>query len=99
TQGAPVTFADPAISRHLVLTNAAGALGAGLKGQGVTIGLLDSGVNHNHTALSGRVAASFINICTTPECGNDLSVDDAVGHGTVVASLAAGRPVTGNYLN
>src|SRR5690606_35367858 len=39
------------------------------------------------------------NICTTPECGNDLSVDDAVGHGTVVASLAAGRPVTGNYLN
>ena len=97
TQGAPATFTDPSINRHLSLTNAAGALGAGLKGQGVTIGFLDSGVNRSHPTLSGRVTQSFINICTRPECGNDLSVDDKVGHGTVVASLAAGRPASGIY--
>lgn len=96
-QGAPVTLTDPAINRHLSLTNATGALGAGLKGQGITIGFMDSGVNRNHPTLSGRVTRSFINICETTACGNDLSVDDKIGHGTVVASLAAGRPAPGLY--
>lgn len=94
-QAAPVTFSSPSLNQHLILTNAAGALGAGLKGQGVAIGFLDTGVNRNHPALSGRVTRNFINVGS----GNDLSVDDKVGHGTVVASLAAGRPVIGNYLN
>jgi autotransporter-associated beta strand protein len=95
----PISLANNSLNRHLLLTNAAGALGAGLKGQGITIGLLDSGVNRNHPTLAGRVTQNFINICTTAACGNDLSVDDKVGHGTVVASLAAGRPTIGNYLN
>lgn len=95
----PISLANNSLNRHLLLTNAAGALGAGLKGQGITIGLLDSGVNRNHPTLAGRVTKSFINICTTTACGNDLSVDDKVGHGTVVASLAAGRPAVGNYLS
>lgn len=92
--GAPITFTDPAINKHLSLTNAAGALGAGLKGQGVTIGFVDTGINRNHPALSGRVGASFIHIDPNT---NNTSVDDVVGHGTTVASLAAGRPVTGTY--
>ncbi|MFT4179421.1 MAG: S8 family serine peptidase [Thermomonas sp.] len=99
TLAAPLALTNNSLNRHLLLTNAAGALGAGLKGQGVTIGFMDSGVNRNHPTLSGRVTKSFIHICTTAACGNDLSVDDAVGHGTVVASLAAGRPALGNYLN
>ena len=94
-QAGPVAFANPSVNQHLILTNAAGALGAGLKGQGVSIGFLDSGVNRNHPTLAGRVARHFINVGS----GNDLSVDDKVGHGTVVASLAAGRPAVGNYLN
>lgn len=98
TQAGPVAL-DSNLDQHLILTNAAGALGAGLKGQGVTIGLLDTGVNRNHPTLVGRVSRNFINICETAECGNDLSVDDAVGHGTIVASIAAGRPAVGNYLN
>lgn len=95
-QGAPLAIADAYLNQHLVLTNAAGALGAGKKGQGVTIGFVDSGVNRNHPSLSGRVTRNFVNV--NPDT-NDLSVDDKVGHGTVVASLAAGRPVTGNFLN
>lgn len=93
--GAPITLADPSLNRHLSLINAQGALGAGLKGQGVTIGILDSGVNRSHPAVGGRVTSSFINVSSPP---NNLSVDDTVGHGTTVASLAAGRSVVGNYV-
>ncbi|MFS8136882.1 MAG: S8 family serine peptidase [Thermomonas sp.] len=96
TQGAPVTFTSPSLNKHLSLINAMGALGAGLKGQGVTIGFLDSGVNRSNPTVAGRVTSSFINVESPP---NNLSIDDVVGHGTTVASLAAGRPVVGNYLN
>ncbi|MDE2407252.1 MAG: S8 family serine peptidase [Xanthomonadaceae bacterium] len=94
TLGAPLTFTDPAINKHLSLTNAAGALGAGLRGQGVTIGLVDSGVNRNHPTMTGKVTASFVHVDPN---ANNTSVDDVVGHGTTVASLAAGRPATGTY--
>lgn len=89
-QGGPASL--PQYSQHLQLINAAGALGAGLTGRGVGIGLLDSGVNRNHPALNGRVMRHFIHVGS----GNDLSVDDRVGHGTVVAQIAAGRQV-GNW--
>ena len=92
-QGSPVTLTDPSINRHLTLTNAMGALGAGLKGQGGAIGIIDSGVSRAHPALSGRVTRHFIHVGTS----NDLTVDDKVGHGTTVASLAAGRPAPGLY--
>ena len=83
----------PQYSRHLQLTNAAGALGAGLTGQGVTIGLVDSGVNRSHPALAGRVSKLFIHV--NPNT-NNTSVDDVVGHGTVVAQMAAGQGM-GNW--
>ncbi|MCA0198423.1 MAG: S8 family serine peptidase [Proteobacteria bacterium] len=60
-------------------------------GAGVVIGLLDTGVNRNHPSLAGRVIANFTNVS-----GVDTSVDDKVGHGTTVASLAAGKAV-GNW--
>src|SRR5690606_37511225 len=92
----PISIADPGLNQHLIQTNAAGALGAGLKGAGVTIGFVDSGVNRQHPTLAGRVARNFVHV---DPATNDTSVDDKVGHGTVVASLAAGRPVVANYLN
>lgn len=92
--GAPLAIPDNGLNDHLLLTNAAGALGAGLKGQGVAIGFLDSGINRNHPTLTGRVTQHFIHVNSNV---NNTSVDDVVGHGTVVASLAAGRPATGVY--
>ena len=94
TQAPPVSWAAPSINRHLSLTNAGGALGAGLTGQGITIGFVDSGVNRNHPTLAGRVSRHFIHVSSPP---NNTSVDDVVGHGTTVASLAAGKPATGVY--
>lgn len=91
--GLPPPRALPQYSQHLQLINAAGALGAGLLGQGVTIGLLDTGVNHDHPALNGRVGQQFTHV---DPATNDTSVDDVVGHGTVVAEMAAGQGV-GNW--
>ena len=93
-EAAPATFADSNLARMHVLINSAGALGAGKVGTGVTIGFVDSGVNRNHPSLTGRVLANFVHVGS----GNDLSVDDKVGHGTNVASLAAGKAMQANYL-
>jgi subtilisin family serine protease len=67
-------------------------------GEGVKIGIVDSGVNRNHEDLTGKViaAATCVNTsgnmanCTAgPNDGNDIN-----GHGTHVAGIAAA--VTGN---
>lgn len=78
---------QPDFDAHLVLTNTQAAHDAGYTGQGVTIGLLDSGINRAHPTLKGRVSQSFVYL--NPN-GNNLGVDDVVGHGTTVAQLAGG---------
>ena len=94
---APATFADPNLSQMHVLINDAGALGANKIGAGIKIGFLDTGIDRNNPALAGRVQQpEYINIGPT---GNNLSVDDVVGHGTIVASLAAGQAMPANYID
>lgn len=82
---------QPAIDAHLSLIN--GKDRQGLTGAGVKIGVVDSGVNRAHPSLTGRVISSHNYI---DPGANNLAVDDVVGHGTTVASLAAGRAV-GNW--
>ncbi|MCS3809076.1 S8 family serine peptidase [Xanthomonas sp. 4461] len=81
---------EPAIDAHLALTNARAAQALGFTGAGYRIGVVDSGINANHPALQGRVSDSFIYV--DPRT-NNVAVGDVVGHGTVVAELAAGRAV------
>jgi len=80
---------NPAFGRHLELTNTAPAHAAGLTGQGVRIGVIDSGVIRNHPALAGRVTHNLNYVSSPP---NNLSVDDVVGHGTAVSQIMAGTP-------
>ncbi len=61
---------------------------AGLCGQNVRIGIVDSGVQRDAVALNGRVVA---NLNYIDPSRNNLQVDDVVGHGTAVASLAPAR--------
>ena len=95
TLGAPRPLGSEQLSSHLILTNAAGALGAGLTGQGVTIGVLDSGVDRTHPGLAPRVTRNIMP--PSDWTGFDRTVDDKVGHGTVVALLAAGTSVNAQF--
>lgn len=94
----PPTTTPPNTSRytgpadnHIVPTNADRANAAGFTGTGVSIGLLDSGVNRSLASLNGAVA-SYTNYLTTDA---NTAIDDVVGHGSVAAQVAAGRQVTG----
>lgn len=79
---------DPDFSKHILLTNTEAAHDAGFTGKGVKIGVVDSGVNRDHPALQDRVIANLVYVGSN----NDLSVDDVVGHGTMVSQIAAGQP-------
>ncbi|NZA25622.1 S8 family serine peptidase, partial [Luteimonas sp. SJ-92] len=73
----------------MTLTNAGAAHDLGYSGAGYRIGVIDTGINRDHPALAGRVTDNLVYVGP----GNDLSVDDVVGHGTTVAQIAAGAPV------
>ncbi|MEI2454836.1 S8 family serine peptidase [Lysobacter firmicutimachus] len=81
---------QPAADAHLSLTNARAAHSLGLTGQGIRIGVVDSGVRRTHPALAGRVGPMLL--YTDPRTNNH-SIDDVLGHGTYVSQIAAGTPV------
>jgi subtilisin family serine protease len=82
----------------------AGAAQATATGAGVTVGVIDGGVDFSHPDLAGAIdvaaSCSFI-YSTTPtadpqeiangDCSNKAAVQDLQGHGTHVATTVAGR--------
>ena len=75
--------------RELSLDVSAPQMGApaawqqGLDGTGVTVAVIDTGIDATHPDFAGRIAASA-------NFTDDESTDDLVGHGTHVASIIAG---------
>lgn len=82
----PLTF-DAQFGAQLQIINAGASLAAGARGQGVGIGILDSGVRKDHPQLSPRVAYNGFYLNSPP---NNPSVDYVLEHGTWVALTAAG---------
>ncbi|MBX6750745.1 MAG: S8 family serine peptidase, partial [Micromonosporaceae bacterium] len=60
------------------------------QGSGVTVAVLDSGVDPTHPQLAGAVRGGG-----DPLTGSGNGLEDCVGHGTAVASIIAARPVPG----
>jgi autotransporter-associated beta strand protein len=83
------TAPQPPIDAQLAITNTYAAHDAGYTGQGVTIGVVDSGIMRSNPAVAGRVAAEYIDVDSSQ---NNTSIDDVVGHGTWVSEIAAGAP-------
>ena len=87
---------DPLENRQWSLTQIhAPAAWSVSTGNGVKIGIVDSGVNKNHEDLAGKVIASATCVGTNGNSGScTAGGDDINGHGTHVAGVAAAN--TGN---
>lgn len=65
----------------------------GIDGQGTTVAVIDSGIDKNHPDLIGKVVAekNFL--------ADEITADDLLGHGTMVAGIiaASGAASNGRY--
>jgi subtilisin family serine protease len=75
----------------LNLIKAREAWDKGFEGQGVVVGVLDSGIDLEHPALEGLTILS-------KDFTNDNTVDDKNGHGTHVAGTIAGNDHNGTHI-
>ncbi len=62
----------------------------GFNGAGIGIAVIDSGVDNSHEALSGSSGTSRV-VANVDFTGEGVLTNDPYGHGTHVASLAAGN--------
>ncbi|MCC6396907.1 MAG: S8 family serine peptidase [Bacteroidetes bacterium] len=61
----------------------------GVKGEGVTVGIIDSGIDYLHPALGGGIGPAFKVLGGFDFVNNDADPMDDYGHGTHVAGIVA----------
>jgi serine protease AprX len=89
-QPMPAVAAGSVPPWHLQKINVAAARARGLDGRGITVGVLDTGVDARHPELAGRE----IDYAEFPEDGGAAilrAARDKHGHGTHVCALVSGR--------
>jgi subtilisin family serine protease len=84
----------PTLDVSVPLIGAPAAWTSGFDGTGVTIAVLDSGIDTAHPDLAGRVIGGFNFTADDPVFGEDAL--DHEGHGTHVASTIAGSGAASN---
>jgi len=81
------SYLQPPIDAQLSLTNTYAAHDQGFTGSGVIIGVVDSGIMRSNPSVSGRVLQELMYV---DPAVNNTSIDDVVGHGTMISEIAAG---------
>ncbi len=71
----------------LGVLRASSAYAAGATGRGITVGVVDTGIDVDHPEFAGQIAAASTDIVT----GDSQLLDDIAGHGTAVAGVIAAR--------
>jgi subtilisin family serine protease len=67
-----------------------------ITGNGVTVAVIDTGIDYNHSALGGGFGKSFKVVGGYDFVDEDSDPMDESGHGTNVASVIAAEPYTVN---
>lgn len=74
-------------SHGLEMLEAAPAYASGATGNGILVGVIDTGIDVDHPEFAGAIHGQSTDIVT----GSAASLDDADGHGTAVAGVIAAR--------
>jgi subtilisin family serine protease len=90
TVGHPRSFYETTeyfANRGLEVVEASSAYAAGSTGNGVRVGVIDTGIDLDHPEFARAIAADSIDIVT----GSAATLGDIDGHGTAVAGIIAAR--------
>jgi subtilisin family serine protease len=86
----PMGFGEGAVSARLPVRATPVRATASARGAGVTVAIIDTGIDYNHPALGGGIGPGHKVIGGYDFASGDDDPMDTIGHGTHVAGIVAG---------